>query len=467
MSSTPVLHSYPFPPRNPNYPRLEDIIFVPALSEKPETRQRFFDRASSSEAKELRDTYLRLEQHLADTFAYITPESRNGDLTSPQYPAIICEAAALYERVARMLYERFYARANINIYNLLALDVHIGCSQAIVFAPAFRDSYAKFPEANAPFRKLRSWNGKTQIERSCVPNWWDAYNNCKHDASPTKGTQANAIAALKAAYILIDIAFGPGVVGGPLVDPAGREYFASGSKLFVTDRPTSHFAVDVFDDAPDPDVPRALEVPASADLLKAANDDARAVYGGDAMSLKDVRRWLSKNPFAIGVLRTVDNRYLGYFDVLPLTQAAAQSLLNGMTERQITPEMIVPPASMDNAPVVYIASIAVKDSRTQAGKQRAAALLLGLVAHMRRYYPKRPLSGLAIAATSDGQRLLKSINATVCRHAHTRSDGHDLYEFQWTAELEEDILRRIRKRLDNEVVPLVETQQVNGQGSPT
>jgi len=53
---------------------------------------------------------------------------------------------------------------------------------------------------------------------------------------------------------------------------------------------------------------------------------------------------------------------------------------------------------------------------------------------------------LALAATKDGERLLKNMRAKILRSKESRSDGFDLYEFMITKKFLEEIKQRAERR---------------------
>jgi hypothetical protein len=191
----------------------------------------------------------------------------------------------------------------------------------------------------------------------------------------------------------------------------------------------------------------ALETPASHDLLVAANDHARTLYGHDALSLVEVERWWGRNPWVITALRTKTGEYLGYFDILPLTVEGVKLIESGkFVEKDIGPEHILPAAQMKNARKLYLAGIAAKDAGTEIGRARASQLISGLTTYVRHYYGDKPRRIIAIGATEAGVRLLKSVGARVISSSHSRRDKHDLYEFVANEDLISSVRARSRKR---------------------
>ncbi len=186
-----------------------------------------------------------------------------------------------------------------------------------------------------------------------------------------------------------------------------------------------------------------LEVPASGNLIREAMANARQVYGPDALAFSLVKKWLDKNPFIIGVLRSTDGRYLGYFDILPLSaKYAGLTSSTGFNEREIPLDAILPPKAMRQAGALYLASIVVKGAGTEGGHANARRLFYGMARYLEVFYMPGNYQTLAIAVSADGKRVLRRLGSRLISRAKERSDGHDLYQFQVTSDLIDAIKAR-------------------------
>jgi len=190
-----------------------------------------------------------------------------------------------------------------------------------------------------------------------------------------------------------------------------------------------------------------LEVPATYDMLVQANKHAKSIYGRGSPSLDDVEKWWNRNPFVEAVLHTKSGEYLGYFDVLPLTDDGAKLVECGkIHEREIPTTCILSPVKMKEAKTLYLAGFAVKDSGTEKGKMIAAKLFYGLACYIEHYFGMADRRILALAATPDGERILKAINAKLICPKDIRKDKYDLYEIMLTSSLLLEIKSRALRR---------------------
>jgi hypothetical protein len=206
-------------------------------------------------------------------------------------------------------------------------------------------------------------------------------------------------------------------------------------------------AEDVILDIDSQDGRTFVEAPAPRGMLAVANKHARELYGRDAMRYNEVENWWKRNPFVEVVLRSECGEYLGYFDVLPLTEEASRSLESGeIGEREIKPEQILGPKQMKKAKTLYLAGIAVKNAGTELGKARAGKLFCGLVEYTRFYYGDTPRHILALAATPSGERILKGIKAKIACPGTVRKDQHNLYEIWLTPDLLNNVYTRAGRR---------------------
>jgi len=179
-----------------------------------------------------------------------------------------------------------------------------------------------------------------------------------------------------------------------------------------------------------------LETPASCRLIRKAMANARQVYGPDALAPSVLRGWLDKNPLIVGVLRSASGKYLGYFDVLPLSKKYAKlSKPVELVERNITTDAILPPEDMRRAGALYLASIVVKNAGSTEGRTNGRRLFYGLARYLEAYYMPGSYPVFAIAVSSDGKRVLKRFGARLISPAKERSDSHNLYRFLLTFNL--------------------------------
>lgn len=201
-----------------------------------------------------------------------------------------------------------------------------------------------------------------------------------------------------------------------------------------------------------------LEVPASRKMLEVSNAVARGHYGREAMSLEQVERWCAKNPYGYAVLRSQGGEYLGYFDILPISDEAADALVKDhLGESAIRPEHILAPEAMKDARTLYFASVAVRVHETEeVWGRRQAQLFLALIDYLHTYYGGMNRRALAIAATPEGTNLLRrTLRARKVDYGDCRKDGHDVYEFDVTPESLEEWRGRIHGWHMSPVVSIV------------
>ncbi len=206
---------------------------------------------------------------------------------------------------------------------------------------------------------------------------------------------------------------------------------------------------DILDEEKQEDGERFLRIPPTADMLAAAQSHAQSVFKTESMTLDEVRIWTNKNPFITAILCSQWGQYLGYFDVLPLTESGETRMVSGLIEeREISSDDVFAPEEMSNAKTLYVAGIAVKGMGTELGKNRAAAMLVGLANYIEYFYGVEQRRIIAVAATPAGEQILKRVNARICCLSCNRKDGHDLYEFYFTPQLYEQVMRVAKRRAD-------------------
>ncbi len=235
-----AIPSHPFPVRNPAFMDPGAILDVPdqqGLQQPTDTGQlAAYTRSRSPEAKTHRLQYLTIEESLDESFRYVSPCDANADTFSFKFAEIIRSAANMYELVSKHLYRRFYApEDDLNIFNYLALDIHLGLADQSVLLAAGLDDFPSHPEVTKPFAKLIAWDKLSEVTSDHVPEWWNAYNAIKH-ADFRKATLANAIEALASVFLVIDRIYGFGVLAATWRNSPTRFgsilYFPGWSRVF-------------------------------------------------------------------------------------------------------------------------------------------------------------------------------------------------------------------------------------------
>ena len=221
---------------------------------------------------------------------------------------------------------------------------------------------------------------------------------------------------------------------------------AAGAWAFASTR-TPHLPVEEMFEGAAEEEAAFIDVPPSRAMLAASAEYAKQVYGADALTYDDLKAWWDRNPWVYLMLRSQDGRYLGHADVLPLTASGLRLLEEGaITEGELDVRDILPPESMGEAEALYLAGITVKDVGTEEGKRRAAQLIGAVANYASCLYGDRPRRLVAVAATGDGARLLRSLGARVVCPAAARKDRHDFYEVEVGPRVYEGIRERAGRR---------------------
>ncbi|HRG42916.1 MAG TPA: hypothetical protein PKY97_00570 [Saprospiraceae bacterium] len=180
------------------------------------------------------------------------------------------------------------------------------------------------------------------------------------------------------------------------------------------------------------EIPRekpSIIFPYKKEYLKAASSLARSHYGKNSVSYETCRKWYEQNPLTLTVLADSHNKFVGYFDIIPLVPSFGRDLVSGtVMEKDIKPIDILPPNKMRDAEYIYIAGISVKDQLSQLGKKHGAILIYSTFIYLERFYDlSKPKKLFAIAATECGKNILEKLNFYVESDESNRKDGLDLY----------------------------------------
>jgi hypothetical protein len=235
---------FPFPPRNPAYTHVHEILFDGGLSHTAPEYRLMYERSQGTEARLVRFQYLGIEEELERSLRYVSPSDDNADVYSLKFAEIIRSAANTYEIVGRALYVKFYNDTDeINIFHLLGLEHYLELSDQTVSHYAALGQFPNHPEVCRPFVRLLGWDRKCPTQAMHIPYWWTAYNKVKHSNEGLKehATLANAMAVTAAVFLLIERVYGFGVLqGGQYILPSDGNNIASagGETFLIRNHPT-------------------------------------------------------------------------------------------------------------------------------------------------------------------------------------------------------------------------------------
>ena len=174
----------------------------------------------------------------------------------------------------------------------------------------------------------------------------------------------------------------------------------------------------------------------TANQLCEANILATSFYGRDAISDDVVEQWRLTNPNMYACVLNPSGEVESSFSVMPLTDSFLDQFIAGkVIEAQIAADDIIPPSDSRRSSRLYIGGVVVKDPRSPRGQMRIGAMLWAMLVYLRKFYGlKRKRTLYALAATKEGERLLKHLNFSLVCSASQREDGHDLYSLSLDSE---------------------------------
>lgn len=191
-----------------------------------------------------------------------------------------------------------------------------------------------------------------------------------------------------------------------------------------------------------PDDQAVLCCPCNSAISKEANDLASRYYGNESIPFDRFEQWRLKNPNILVCLLDSKGDVVGYFDVLPLRSTFFDPFIVGkITERHLGHEDILPPGKAHRCNRLYLSGIAVRDPATFLGHRYASILVWGLFRYLEHFYPPvRTRNLFALAATREGEQLLRKFNFRIATPGTAREDGHNLYMFSLNSSSLSEIL---------------------------
>ncbi|MGO8839489.1 MAG: hypothetical protein ACLP7I_12160 [Limisphaerales bacterium] len=162
-----------------------------------------------------------------------------------------------------------------------------------------------------------------------------------------------------------------------------------------------------------------------------ANKIVRHGLDKHCISYEDYREWRRKNPMVFTAVTDSDNQLIGFFDVFPLTEEAAQGLIGGkIDERGLKIEAILPYENNGSAKNIYVASIMLNPHQTAFSRIVAKeVLLLKFADFLNTVFPPNEERMLFAYAHSDfGEKLLKNTEFRNTSLSRDNKQGAPLYE---------------------------------------
>lgn len=245
---------------------------------------------------------------------------------------------------------------------------------------------------------------------------------------PILGTSVAIVGSVSAALGIIDVHFG--VLGAAILAVV---ILALSGIFHFRGLAMPQVAVDDII-APNEDSysPLTLHCPCDIKLAYEASRLAEDCYSGTTTIESTIFEQLRvKNPLVLSCLTDRHGHFVGYFDVIPLYEAFAQSLVQGrLTESQISHEDVLPPEQMKSCKYLFISGIAVREPNTYAGRRSANILVWALLRYLERHYGQSNALVFALAATPEGDELLQRFKLRPAPGNAGRTDRYKLYSIK-------------------------------------
>ena len=135
-----------------------------------------------------------------------------------------------------------------------------------------------------------------------------------------------------------------------------------------------------------------------------------------------------KNPEVLAALVKEEGSLLGYFDVIPLKDAFAQLFIEGrVTEDQLRHDDVCAVSERAHCKYLFISGLAVWSPESFSGRRNASMLVWALLRYLEHYYGSMQPLVFAVAATNEGDDLLRRFRLKLTTDAASRPDHYRLY----------------------------------------
>jgi len=163
------------------------------------------------------------------------------------------------------------------------------------------------------------------------------------------------------------------------------------------------------------------------DIEWIARLEAELFTGTDAIPEEVLKEWYSTNPTGFFIIKQNEER-VGHIDILPLRPQTFDLLLKGsLIERQIRGVSLYTPNERNLIKNLYIECVSI--SLTGRAREVALLSLLSNISSMiNKICPVENVDKIyAIAATKQGEQIMKHLGFTLAKQGEKRKDGHPMF----------------------------------------
>jgi hypothetical protein len=150
----------------------------------------------------------------------------------------------------------------------------------------------------------------------------------------------------------------------------------------------------------------------------------------DAIPEQILREWYESNRSGFSVMR-MNGRKMGHIDILPLRPKTLESFIEGhIKERDIRGDCLYSPDEKAGVRNLYVESIIIRDDDDHEKPSPMALkfLLCNFITLTKRLCDINAVERVyAIAATEDGEELMRSLGFKQVKSGQQRADHHNLY----------------------------------------
>lgn len=188
-----------------------------------EYKKYYFEKNTSIEATLIATQYFSIEDHLLESFLYVTPINNNKNTCSARFASIIRESCNLYEVLCKKIYSQIFEvkkNKKLNIFDYLILERYFKLANEEI-GSAILYNYLNDGKRIMPFYCLSKWDAISKPKIEHIPEWWNSYNKIKHSTENIvdAATLDSAIYATSAVFQIIKMIYGKGLIYGYLYEP--------------------------------------------------------------------------------------------------------------------------------------------------------------------------------------------------------------------------------------------------------
>ena len=163
--------------------------------------------------------------------------------------------------------------------------------------------------------------------------------------------------------------------------------------------------------------------------LREADEMTKPFFGRDFIPFDQIEQWRIRNNKGFVQINNSDGTLCACFVILGLERSFLDQFVAGrLTEHDIDSNVILSFDDMKKEERIYISGVVVRNPHTHMGHKRAVVMVWAMLQYIKKTFGlRKPRTFYAVALTNESERLLRTMEFTLCGNKEGRKDKSNLY----------------------------------------